>query len=213
MKILLTAFEPFGGETINPSILILENMPHAIGTIDIVKAVLPVAFIESTEVLTTLIDTHQPDCVLSLGQAGGRSCLSVEKVAINFNHARIPDNSGEQPLDQLISVNHPDAYFSTLPVNRMVKAMLDQNIPASLSFSAGTYVCNHVMFVSLAHIQSSKLSARAGFIHIPFLPVQVIDKPNQPSMSLDDMTRGIIAAIQTFEIEAADITLSGGTTH
>lgn len=216
MKLLITAFEPFGGELVNPSMMILETLPTTIGSIELVKAVLPVTFESSTPILKNLIDQHQPDVILSLGQAGGRTHISVEKIGINLDHARIPDNDGNQFFNKSIDPNHPDGYFSTLPVNAMVKAMLDAGVPAAISYSAGTYVCNHVMFVALAHIHENKLPIRSGFIHIPFLPIQTIDKVNQPSMSLQEMTFAIHEAIKVLENEAlqwADIDLNTGTTH
>lgn len=196
MKLLITAFEPFAGESVNPSMLILDALSDTIGEITLVKAVLPVTFAGSGPLLTQLIDQHQPDFVISLGQAGSRSHITVEKIAINFDHARIPDNDGEQRLNACIASDHHDGYFSTLPVNAMVNAMTAASIPATLSYSAGTFVCNHVMFTALAHIRQNNYRTRSGFIHIPFLPEQTLDKPQTASMSLADMIKGITAAIE-----------------
>lgn len=213
MKILVTAFEPFGGEKINPSMSILSALPEQLGNAILIKEVLPVTFLDSGIRIAALIDQHKPDAVLSLGQAGGRTHLSVEKVGINFDHARIPDNSGQQPLNCRISEAHPDAYFTTLPLNRMVQSMNETGSPSVVSYTAGTYVCNHVMFCALAHIALLKAPIRSGFIHIPYLPEQVLDKPNQPSMSLDQMIQGILTALNIIEQNDEDISAIGGTTH
>jgi pyroglutamyl-peptidase len=199
MKVLISAFEPFGGEAINPSSLILEQLSNHIGAFEIVKILLPVTFNESSEKLSQAIQAHQPDFVLSLGQAGGRSGISIEKIGINLNEAPIPDNAGQQPRNESIAPSHPDGYFSTLPIDQMLKSCKEAFVPCYLSYSAGTYVCNHVLFSSLAFINEHQLNCKAGFVHIPFLPEQVIDKPNQPSMSLDLMIHGIQCMIESFD--------------
>lgn len=199
MKILITAFEPFGGEAINPSSLILEKLPEQLGKLQLIKRLLPVTFYESSRILAEAIDHYRPDFVLSLGQAGGRSALTIEKIGINLNEAPIPDNDGQQPRNEPISVEQADGFFTTLPIQNMLNACLKSGVPCQISYTAGTYVCNHVMFSSLAYIHSQQLDVRSGFVHIPYLPEQVLDKPNQPSMCLEQMIEGIRAMIISLE--------------
>lgn len=213
MKVIVSAFEPFGGETINPSTLILNQLPAQIGDLELIKISLPVTFNESSQLLANAIDLHQPDYVLSLGQAGGRSTLTIEKIGINLNEAPIPDNAGQQPRNESIYPAHPDGYFTTLPIQQMLKFCREAAVPCALSYSAGTYVCNHVLFAALAHINEKKLRCKSGFVHIPFLPEQVIDKVNQPSMSLDLMVKGIESMIRSFQFGEATETESAGFTH
>lgn len=214
MKVLISAFEPFGGESLNPSSLILEQLPDALGAINIIKVLLPVTFYGASKLLSQMIDTHEPDFVVSLGQAGGRSALTIEKIGINLNEAPIPDNAGQQPRNEAIAADHPDGYFTTLPIDNMLTACRQIQVPCQISYSAGTYVCNHVMFSALAHIQKRQLPTRAGFIHIPFLPEQVLDKPNQPSMTLSLMLEGIQAMLLSFTKGDSKQTPSDvGTTH
>ncbi len=215
MKILITAFEPFGGEPINPSSLILERLPQKLGNLELIKMLLPVCFYESSSLLAEAIDNYQPDFVLSLGQAGGRSALTIEKIGINLNEAPIPDNAGQQPRNESIVAEQADGLFTTLPIQSMILACHKVGVPCQISYSAGTYVCNHVMYASLAHINKTQLSTRSGFIHIPYLPEQVLDKPNQPSMSLEQMIEGVRAmliCLETPEADSAQLS-SAGYTH
>lgn len=215
MKVLISAFEPFGGESINPSSLILEKIPNRLGELDIIKILLPVCFYDSSQYLASAIDAHKPDFVISLGQAGGRSAITIEKIGINLNEAPIPDNNQQQPRNESINAEHADGYFTTLPIQEMVAACHKISVPCQISYSAGTYVCNHVMFSSLAYIKTHDLNCKSGFIHIPYLPEQVIDKPNQPSMCLESMVAGIEAMIYSLQEEpTTEITaISAGYTH
>ena len=144
MKILITAFEPFGGETINPALEAVSRLPERIGDAGIVTLRLPVVFGESAEALREAVRRERPEAVICVGQAGGRAGISIERVAINVEDARIPDNAGDQPRDRTIVPDGPAAYFSTLPIREMEKAVRDAGIPAAVSNSAGTYVCNSI---------------------------------------------------------------------
>lgn len=158
---------------------------------------------------------HEPDAVLCIGQAGGRADLTPERVAINQDDARIPDNEGQQPIDRTIRPDGPPAYFSTLPIKAMVEAIRSAGIPASVSNTAGTFVCNHLMYQALNLAEKQFPKTKAGFLHIPYLPEQVVDKPGLPSMSLETIVKGIEAAITALVAYAdkEDIKTVGGATH
>ena len=196
MKVLLTAFEPFGGESINPGLEAIQLIPDKIGDIRIVKAIIPTVFGKSIETIKKHIDQEMPDVVLSIGQAGGRSGISMERIAINIDDARIPDNENYQPVDEPVVIDGPDAYFSNLPIKKMVEAIQNEGIPASVSNSAGTFVCNHLMYGVLHHLKKYYPEARGGFIHVPYIPCQVANRSGSvPSMSLSDIVKGIEIAI------------------
>lgn len=196
MKCLVTAFEPFDKEPINPTMLMLERLTKDLDGHEILKQVLPTTFGESAEIALARIAEVEPDVVLCLGQAGGRAAMTLERVAININDATIPDNAGAQPVDEPIVPDGPAAYFSTLPNKAIVKAMREAGIPAAISNSAGTYVCNQILYAVLHFIAENKLPTKAGFMHVPYLPVQVAEKPSMPSMSLEDMVRALEVAIR-----------------
>ena len=196
MKILVTAFEPFDKEPINPTMMMLERLSSDFGGHEIIKQVLPTTFGESAEIALARIAEFEPDAVLCLGQAGGRAAMTLERVAINVNDATIPDNAGAQPVDEPVVPDGPVAYFSTLPNKAIVSAMREAGIPAAISNSAGTYVCNQILYAVLHFIAENSLPAKAGFMHAPYLPVQVAGKPNMPSMNLDDMVRALEIAIR-----------------
>jgi pyroglutamyl-peptidase len=193
--VLVTGFEPFAGEMINPSWEIVRALPDAIGGLRVEKLRVPTEFGRSVEVTAKAIGKLEPKLVLCIGEAGGRSRLSVERVAINVNDARIADNAGSQPVDERIRSGAPSAYFCTLPVKAMVAAINKAGVPAEVSNSAGTFVCNHLIYGVLDHIARKKLAVRAGFMHVPYLEVQVLDKPNTPAMALASMVEGTKAAI------------------
>jgi len=203
MKILVTGFEPFGGEPINPSWEAVRGLPDTISGAEIVKVMIPVVFGRTAEVVHDAIADHDPDVVLHVGQAGGRFEVSPERVAINVDDARIPDNDEKQPIDVAIRDDGPAAYFSTLPVKAMVTAMRAAGIPAKVSNTAGTYVCNHIMYQSLYMIDREFPGKRAGFVHVPYSPQQVVNQPPQPSMGIDDMTTALAAGIAAI-VEYAD---------
>lgn len=213
MKLLITAFEPFGGESTNPSMQILDLLPNTINGLELVKLVLPVTFGSSSECLRRKIDEVRPDFVLSLGQAGGRTGLSVEAIGINLNEASIPDNEGNQPLGERICPEMADGYFATLPIKAMTQAAVNGAIPAYISYTAGTYVCNHILYSSLAHIQQNQYNIKAGFVHIPYLPEQTATKPNMASMSLADMVKGVHLMIAALLSDEHLPKSNFGTTH
>jgi len=203
MKILVTGFDPFGGETTNPAIEAVKQLPDKIAGADIVKLEIPTVFNRCAEVVRTAILAEQPDAVLSIGQAGGRAALTPELVAINLSDGRIPDNAGQRPVDQPIQSAGDTAYFTQLPIKAMVRAIRAAGLPSRVSTTAGTYVCNHIMY-QVQYMRATEFpTLRAGFMHIPFLPNQVTDKPNMPSMSLADDVRGISAAITAIVAEEA----------
>lgn len=213
MKILVTAFEPFGGETINSAQLAVARLPCEIADAEIVTLLVPTEFGRSIRVVAEAIDHHTPDAVLCVGQAGGRPDVTPERVAINVDDAHIPDNAGAQPLDTPIVDGAPAAYFATLPVKAMVQAIGDSGVPSSLSNSAGTFVCNHLMYGLLHHVAITCPQTRVGFLHVPFVPKQVVDKPGVPALSLDDITRAVTAAIRVIATHDDDVVLAAGTTH
>ncbi|MEG1211477.1 MAG: pyroglutamyl-peptidase I [Leclercia sp.] len=211
--VLITGFEPFGGETVNPSWEVVKQLNDVI--IDdcrVVARQLPCVFGESLAVLNTAIDELQPAVVLAIGQAGGRVDVTVERVAINVDDARIPDNRGQQPVDVAIVANGPAAWFSTLPIKAMVTALREAGIPASVSQTAGTFVCNHVMY-GVLHKLADRPDVKGGFIHIPYLPEQAAAHPGAPSMAAHTVKQGLEIVIAVALRQAADIKVSGGATH
>lgn len=210
-KILVTGFDPFGGEKINPALVAVKQLPNDIDGVQIVKKEIPTVFNKSIEILYKALKEEQPDAVICVGQAGGRSTISVERVAINQDDALIPDNEGTQPIDRMIIPDGPAAYFSTLPIKAMVRDMKASKIPASISNTAGTFVCNHLMYAALHYAALNQSTLKAGFVHIPYLPMQVVDKPNMPSMSCADIVKGLTALIQTTIHVQDDITELGGS--
>mgnify|MGYP001015968433 FL=1 len=214
MKILVTGFDPFGGETVNPALEAVKSLPSEIHGAEVHWVVIPTVFYQSAEVLEAEIVRHQPDVVLCIGQAGGRASLTPERVAINQDDARIPDNQGNQPIDTPIRLDGQAAYFSTLPIKAMVQAIKEEGLPATVSNTAGTFVCNHLMYQALYLADKKFPHMRAGFMHIPYMTEQVINKPNTASMNLTDIVRGIEAAIGAIvDYKDKDIKLVGGTTH
>lgn len=187
MRILVTGFEPFAGEHINPASEVLKRLPTSINGADISTLELPTVFHKSAEILKQYVRQLQPDAIVCVGQAGGRTSISVERIAINVDDARIADNDGNQPIDLPIQTDGDSAYFSTLPIKAIVNALQQTHIPAIVSNSAGTYVCNHLMYHALHLAKTEFPLMKAGFIHIPFLPEQVVDKPNTASMSLETL--------------------------
>ncbi|KXU13183.1 Pyrrolidone-carboxylate peptidase [Streptococcus infantis] len=214
MKILVTGFDPFGGETVNPALEAVKSLPSEIHGAEVHWVAIPTVFYKAAEVLETAIVRYQPDAVLCIGQAGGRASLTPERVAINQDDARIPDNQGNQPIDTPIRLDGQAAYFSTLPIKAMVQAIKEEGLPATVSNTAGTFVCNHLMYQALYLADKKFPNMRAGFMHIPYMTEQVVNKPNTASMNLTDIVRGIEAAIGAIvDYKDKDIKLVGGTTH
>lgn len=201
--VLLTGFEPFGGEAVNPSWRAVARLDDArVGGHRVATRSLPTAFAASLKALQEALDHLQPACVIAVGQAGGRSAISLERVAINLIDARIPDNDGAQPIDQPVVAGGPSAYFSTLPLKSMLVALREAGIPADISFSAGTYVCNHV-FYGLRHALGEHTGVRAGFVHVPYLPEQAVRHPGAASMSEDLMVAALRVMIASAIAPAA----------
>ena len=196
MKLLITGFEPFGGETINPAYEAVKTLEDKIMNAEIIKKEIPTVFNKSIEVLENLIENEKPDIVICVGQAGGRYDISLERVAINIDDARIKDNEGNQPVDIKIFEDGENAYFTSLPIKRMVKKIREAGIPASISNTAGTFVCNHIMYGLLYLIDKKYPNIRGGFIHVPYLPEQVISKRNMPSMSIENIRKGLRLAVE-----------------
>ncbi|MGL4394003.1 MAG: pyroglutamyl-peptidase I [Brevinema sp.] len=211
MKVLVTGFDPFGGESINPAWEALKKLPEKIDNISVVTAQLPTVFNDSQTVLLNAIQEHQPNIVLCVGQAGGRFEFCVERIAVNFDDARIPDNKGNQPLDRKIYDDGENAYFTSLPVKKIVQAVRNQGIPASVSYTAGTFVCNHVFYTLLYQISKKNISVEAGgFIHVPYLPSQVIEKQNQAYMSADMIVEALLTSVRAIATGMDDISTVAG---
>ncbi|MGN0715490.1 MAG: pyroglutamyl-peptidase I [Anaerovoracaceae bacterium] len=211
MKVLVTGFEPFDGEPLNPALEAVNKLPSEIAEAEIIKAVIPVVFSKAGKVLADEIEKWRPDIVLCVGQAGGDPVISVERVAINIMDARIPDNEGCQPVDVPVDSDGENAYFASLPIKAIVSSMNQAGVPAQLSFSAGSFVCNALMYHLLYLIDKKYPQMKGGFIHVPYAPQQAAVKGNGiPSMHIDDMVRGLTAAIKTAVTEE-EISIPMGT--
>ncbi|MDU4696799.1 MULTISPECIES: pyroglutamyl-peptidase I [Paenibacillus] len=196
-KLLLTGFEPFGGEPINPAVEAVRRLQgRVIGSLEIVGLELPTVFGKSTERLLEGIKETEPEVVIALGQAGGRDGISFERIAVNLSDANIADNAGFQPVDMPVVPEGPAAYWTTLPVQRMADRLKKAGIPASLSLSAGTFVCNHLFYGLMHHLAVSGKSILGGFIHVPYLPEQAERHPGAPSMTLEQLVTGLERAIE-----------------
>jgi pyroglutamyl-peptidase len=210
-RILLTGFDPFGGETINPSWEAARALHgRRIGGHRVVARQVPTEFAASLRLLRAALRETAPAIVLGVGQAGGRTQLSLERVAINLQDARIPDNAGAQPVDEPVIAGAPAAYFSTLPLKAMLVALHEAGVPAAISHTAGTYVCNHLAYAML-HWTARKRGVRAGFIHIPWLPVQAAPRHGAASMALEEMVRGLEVALRVAATTAHDVRRGAGT--
>ncbi|PNZ26786.1 pyroglutamyl-peptidase I [Staphylococcus rostri] len=213
MKILVTAFDPFGKEQTNPALEAVKLLPETIGDHTITKLEIPTVFKESVAVIEQQLKSETYDAVLAIGQAGGRFEITPERVGINVDDARIADNQGNQPIDEVIQEDGAPAYFSNMPVKRLTQAMKDVGVPASLSNSAGTFVCNHVLY-NLGYLHVTAFPhIQFGFIHVPFIPEQVTNKPNTPSMALDTIVKGLKAAIAALSTDNHDDAIALGETH
>jgi len=184
---MITGFEPFDKEKINPSQELLTFGGINQTNFEICKLLLPVTVKEAGNLITKLINEQKPDYLISFGLNGKISHIALERVAINMVDARIPDNNGEQPKDMIIKEDGPVAYWSTLPLRTMEKKLKEAGIPAKISYSAGTYICNYVMYSALHFIKEKGLNTKAGFIHIPFLPEQCVEHPERSSMDLQTL--------------------------
>lgn len=209
--VLLTGFEPFGGEAVNPSAEIARQLHGVVIARHRVRsALLPCVFGAAVTELRRQIRAVRPVLVVSVGQAGGRAEVTPERVALNIDDARIPDNAGRQPVDRPVVRGGPAAYWSTLPVKAIVGALRARGIPAAVSQTAGTFVCNHVFYALMHELRRSR-TVRGGFIHVPFLPEQA--GPGQPSLPLARMTEAVAVAIEAGLRRRRDIRVAGGQTH
>lgn len=197
MKVLITGFDPFGGEKVNPAFEAVKLLPDTIAGASIVKKEVPTVFGKAGDALEGFIREEEPEVVICIGQAGGRSSICPEKVAINLMDARIPDNQGNQPTDQPIKEDGENAYFATVPVKAMVNRIRKKGIPAVVSYSAGTFVCNEIMYRLLYLLHKKHPDIRGGFIHVPYAAQQAVDKANgTPFMSLAMIADGLAAAVE-----------------
>lgn len=195
MKVMVTGFEPFGGESTNPSWEAVRGLPEEIGGAEVVKYKLPVTFKGVRELIPKLIVKERPDIIILTGQAGGRVNITVERVAINVMDSENPDNEGYRPEDEPVFEGAPAAYFATIPVKKVVSAIRNAGIPASISNTAGTYVCNAAMFTALHTVEVAGMETTVGFIHVPFSFEQALHKP-RPSMPLEVIRRAIETAVR-----------------
>jgi pyroglutamyl-peptidase len=209
VKALVTGFEPFGGDGINPSSLALPKLKKRIGGVAVYTAELPCSFAHSAVALRAAIADVKPDIVLCVGLAGGRAELCLERVAINVQDARIRDNDGKQPIDKPVVKAGPAAHFATLPVKACVAEMRKAGLPAAVSNTAGTFVCNHIFYALMDIAAGHPIPIRGGFLHVPYMPEQVARGTAGPSMALDDIVKGIeiivaVSAERTSDIHTAE---------
>jgi pyroglutamyl-peptidase len=211
--VLLTGFEPFNGADVNPSWEAARALDGWSGPgFQVVARELPCVFGRANLALFDAIDALQPDIVIAVGQAGGRHEISVERVALNVDDATIPDNAGQQPVDATIADGGPAAYFSTLPIKAIVRALRLRGFPAGVSQTAGTFVCNHVFYGLMQHASGRAL--KGGFIHVPFLPEQAAGRTEAaPSMALNDIIDGLRIAVEVAVGVETDVVEAGGATH
>ncbi|GFI50917.1 pyroglutamyl-peptidase I [Lachnospiraceae bacterium 62-26] len=214
MKVLVTGFDPFGGEAVNPAFEAVKLLPCEIAGAEIIKLEIPTVFSKCGPAVEAGIQKYEPDIVINVGQAGGRSCVTIEQVAVNLAEARIPDNDGEQPSGEPVQKDGAPAYYPTIPVKAIVKNVRDHGIPCHISYTAGTYVCNCIMY-NVLHMAATKYSnIRAGFIHVPFAAQQAVGKPNgTPFMSLEMIADSLKYAIEAAVKNEKDITGIMGETH
>ena len=214
MKVLVTGFDPFGGDSINPAYEAVKMIPNEVAGAQVIKLEIPTVFKESGEVVEAAIREHNPDIVICIGQAGGRSAISFERVAINLAEARIPDNKGNQPIGTKLEEDGETAYFTTLPIKAMMKNVQEHGLPAYISYTAGTFVCNDIMYRLLYMIDKEFSDVKGGFIHVPFEPTQVIDRPvGTASMPIQTIADSLIYAIEAAVTTEVDIEENTGTTH
>ena len=192
-KLLITGFEPFGGEEINPSWEAVRRLPDEIGGFSLTKLLVPVVFGKAAKYVMNAADKLMPDVIISVGQAGGRRAITPEMLAINLRFAKIPDNEGNLPEDESIVAGGESAYFSTLPVRKIAEAINERGVLSEVSYSAGAYVCNDLLYTLLDRYSAEGVGV--GFIHVPY----VSEQGKEPSMSLDDIVKGLTAAIESIE--------------
>lgn len=216
-KILFTGFEPFGEDTINPSWEAVKLLPDQIGACVIAKRQMPVEYDRVADLLRQAVREEKPDAVICVGQAGGRAVLTPETVAINLNDASIPDNAGISHSGEPICDDGPAAYFATIPVKAIALGMQRAGVPSAVSYSAGTYVCNNLMYHLLGLLETEYPAMKGGFIHVPYECGQVLGKANMPSLPLVLIAEGLKAAAEVtaegLESGSGDISMASGSTH
>ena len=212
MKVLLTGFDPFGGEAVNPALEAVKQLDGVlIAEAHVVTRELPTVRGKAIEALVRAIQEVQPEVVIAVGQAGGRMEITPERVAINVDDFRIPDNEGNQAVDEAVVIDGPAAYWSTLPIKKMVAVLRADGIPASVSNTAGTFVCNHVFYGLMHYLQQEGNIRRGGFVHIPYLPVQAARLTGQPSMALEVVVQGLRRVVEVALTTQEDESHIGGT--
>ncbi|AHC47496.1 pyroglutamyl-peptidase I [Achromobacter xylosoxidans] len=212
--VLITGIEPFDGETLNPSWEAARRLDGAqVAGATLVARQLPCVIGKVVGVLRQAIEDTQPDLVICLGQAGGRSDVSIERVAINVVDARIPDNEGRQPIDEPVVAGGPAAYFSTLPIKAIVRDLRRAGVPASVSSTAGTYNCNTIFYGLSHYIATERPALRGGFVHVPYLPEMAAHHPGQPSLALETLIEGVKVMVATSLAVTADVKEGGGALH
>ena len=192
-KLLITGFEPFGGEEINPSWDAVAVLPDEVGGYRLTKQRIPVVFERAARLVLAIAKDVCPDVIICVGQAGGRNAVTPEKVAINLRHATIPDNDGAQPKDESVIDGGDVAYFSTLPVRKIAEAISASGISSQVSYSAGAYVCNDLLYTLLAHYRETDV--RVGFIHVPYS----VEQGKEPSMNIENITMALKIAIENLD--------------
>ena len=193
-KVLISGFEPFGGSHLNSSQLVVEAISKEnLSGLELSAVILPVEFDKAARVLLSKVNDFNPEIIISFGQAEGRKAITPEKIAINLDSARIPDNAGELRVNKVIIEKGADGYFSTLPIEKMVEAVKECGLESEISLSAGAFLCNHI-FYHLQH-QLLKSGVKSGFVHLPLVNEQIAQYPNQPSWALKDLVQGVRAAI------------------
>ena len=210
MKALVTGFDAFGGEAVNPSSLAVGRLKKRIGGIVVHTVQLPTSYAQSAKVLLAAIEKTSPHIVLCVGQAGGRSELCLERVAINVQDARIRDNDGKQPIDKPVVKNGPAAHFATLPIKACVAEMRKAGLPAAVSNTAGTFVCNHIFYALMDIAAGHPIPMRGGFLHIPYVPEQAVRLGGAPSMALADIVRGIEIILTVSAARVSDVHTAEG---
>ena len=213
-RVLMTAFEPFGGEQVNPSQLAVQRLAASgVEGVELRTAFLPVVYYDARDALRAAIDEHDPAIVICTGQAGGRFGVTPEKVAVNRNDTAMPDNAGQAPIDEPIVSDGPVGYFTGLPVAAIVEALRDSGIPAEVSWTAGAYICNHV-FYSLMHlIATERPDLRGGFVHVPYAHEQVVRRvDSQPSLSVDEIVEALRLTVLTTAGVTDDLRVAVGAT-
>lgn len=210
--VLLTGFEPFGGETVNPSWQAVTALARrGLAEVNLRTALLPCVYGAASAALLAAVDAHDPAVVIGVGQAGGRSAITPERIAINIDDSPVSDNAGHRPAERPVVAGGPLAYPSGLPVRAIAAAVRDQGIPATVSTTAGTYVCNHVFYALMHLVATARPTLRADFVHVPYSHEQVLDKPGPvPSLSLQQITEALAVVVRTSVAVSTELGVPAG---